>query len=279
MLKPTEVAGVASGAGARRGMSNRHQERPADELVSLLARRVAVLEAVLETPRTRPELVEALDISRSTVDRAVRELEGMDLVERQGSTYRASVVGRLAHEEYAELRAELLALEEVAPLLAVLPPDAPLSIDVLHGADVVVAREPAPHVPGSRLPEFIRGAEHLRNLSMAYTNPETSEALADVLAEGGTAEVVIEADLYQYLAEDAAVDTDRLLGADGVTVGVVEALPFGMIVADRPSGREVCLAVYDSDRTLEGILVNDTEAALAWADRVWERYSTAAEAV
>lgn len=258
-------------------MPQTEHERPADELVSLLARRIEVLERLLDEPRTRPELVAELDISRSTVDRAVRELEGMGLVEFDDGAYEASLVGHLAHREYAELRQELVVLEEAADLLTTLPPDAPLDLSVLQGGEVVVAREPAPHVPGSRLPEFLRGADHLRTLSMAYTTPETGDVVADRVQTGETStEIVLEQDLYEYLMDSGALDIDSLAEEPGFDVGLADDLPFGLIIADRGDDTEVCLAVYGPDRTLEGIIINDTSAAISWAETVWDEYSAAA---
>lgn len=261
-------------------MPQTEHERPADELVSLLARRIEVLEHLLDESQTRPELVEDLNISRSTVDRAVRELEGMGLVEFNDGNYRASLVGHLAHEEYAELREELIILEEAADLLTTLPPDAPLDLTVLQGAEVVIGREPAPHIPGSRLPEFLRGADHLRTLSMAYTTPETGEVVAQGVREDRVrVEIVLERDLYEYLTESGAVDIDSLAENDNFEAGLADDLPFGLIIADRGGTTEVCLAVYGQERTLEGIIINDTPEAVDWAESVWERYSSGARPI
>lgn len=259
-------------------MPQTEHERPADELVSLLARRIEVLERLMDGQRTRPELVDELDISRSTVDRAVRELEGMGLVEFDDGAYRASLVGRLAHREYAELRGELVVLEEAAELLTTLPPDAPLDLSVLQGAEVVVGREPAPHVPGSRLPEFLKGADHLRNLSVAYTTPETGDVVAEGVRNGDVStQIVLERDLYEYLTDSGALDIDGLSALDGFEAGLAENLPFGLIIAERDDLTEVCLAVYGPDRTLQGILINDTPAAVEWAEGIWDEYWHAAE--
>lgn len=258
-------------------MPQTEHERPADELVSLLARRIEVLECLLENQLTRPEIVDALDISRSTVDRAVRELEGMGLLEFEDGAYRASLPGRLAYAEYAELREELVTVEEAADLLAVLPPDAPLELDVIRGAEVVVATEPAPHVPGSRIPELLAGADRVRSLSMALTNPDTGDVVADEVQQSGmAADVVFERQLYEYLTDSETMAIDDLRATDRFTVRVTETLPFGLVIAETDGTTEVCIAVYDDDRTLEGILINDTDAAIAWATTVFESYRDAA---
>jgi len=59
------------------------------EVVELLARRATLLRLLRERPRLKRELAEELSVSRSTVDRAVRNLEATDYVARGGD--------RLAH--------------------------------------------------------------------------------------------------------------------------------------------------------------------------------------
>lgn len=261
-------------------MPQTEHDRPADELVSLLARRIEVLECLLDNEHTRPELVDELDISRSTVDRAVRELEGMGLLKFDDGAYRASLPGRLAHAEYAELRAELLTVEDAADLLAVLPTDAPLDLDVLRGADVIVATEPAPHVPGSRIPEFLDGADTVYSLSMALTNPDTGDVVADgVRNDGMTADVVFERQLFEYLHDSDMMPVDTLQDTDGFSAWVTDDLPFGLVITETDGVAEVCLAIYDADRTLEGIVINDSDAAVAWARTVFDSYHETADPV
>ncbi|MFB6103967.1 MAG: helix-turn-helix transcriptional regulator [Halobacteriaceae archaeon] len=258
-------------------MPQTEHERAADELVSLLARRIEVLECLLDETMTRPELVDELEISRSTVDRSVRELEGMGLLEFHDGTYRASLPGRLAHTEYAELREELVTVEEAADLLAVLPPDAPLDLDVLRGAEVVVATEPAPHVPGSRIPDLLENADHVRSLSTALTTPSTGDIIADgVLNHEMTIEVVFEQDLYRYLHDSGPMDLEVLAATDRFHQWVVDTLPFGLLIIERDGDRQVCLAIYDADQTLEGIIINDSDAAITWAASVFRSYREAA---
>lgn len=255
-------------------------DRPADELVALLARRIEVLEAVLEAPRTRPELVDTLDISRSTVDRAVRELEDMGLVRFNGDSFSATLVGQLAHTEYETLRTDLVTLEEVSPLLTSLPSTAPVDLRILRDAEVVAATEPAPHVPGSRISALLRQADSVRSLSMAYTTPETGDVIADSVAAGElSTEIVFEAALYEYLTDSEVLDVEALVDDPNVSAGIVDTLPFGLIIARHANTTDVCLAIYDDDRTLEGVVINDSQPAVDWATAVWEEYQERARPI
>jgi predicted transcriptional regulator len=72
----------------------------------LLSQRADALSRLLDADRTKNELTEELDVSRSTVDRAVRELESNGLVRREGGTVTATLSGRLAYDSYRRFCAE-----------------------------------------------------------------------------------------------------------------------------------------------------------------------------
>ena len=77
-----------------------------DDRIDLVAKRVDLLEALAAGPRYKPALVEATGDSRSTVDRAIRELEAAGLIERTDEGFWATLAGRLAAERYRAFVAE-----------------------------------------------------------------------------------------------------------------------------------------------------------------------------
>ena len=57
----------------------------------LLSQRADILSTLLRSERTKGELTDTLDVSRSTVDRGVRQLESTGLVRRSGGTVTATL--------------------------------------------------------------------------------------------------------------------------------------------------------------------------------------------
>ncbi|GCF16203.1 hypothetical protein Harman_41380 [Haloarcula mannanilytica] len=102
---------------------------------------------VLSTPATKPELVETLDISRSTVDRAIDELVDHALVERRGSEYVATYAGRHGVAAYERYLDRVSALEAAQPVLGELLPDVDIDPAVLEGAQIVESTPEAPEAP------------------------------------------------------------------------------------------------------------------------------------
>lgn len=67
-----------------------------DEIVRHICRRSEILEALLDQPCRRTELVNAVNCSRSTVYRTLNNLEKAGLVVDEASRYRITPLGHYA---------------------------------------------------------------------------------------------------------------------------------------------------------------------------------------
>ncbi|MFC6716634.1 hypothetical protein ACFQGT_01985 [Natrialbaceae archaeon GCM10025810] len=145
--------------------------RPGPHIVEPLSHRRDLLERLLEGPATKPVLVDDLDCFRSTVDRAVRELEDLGFVAREGGTHRITAAGRLAVDQYRDCVGALESVEAATDLLAYVPPDAPLSLSMLEGARTWT---PQPHAPNEAFEEIehrLPDADRLRGCVAAERIP------------------------------------------------------------------------------------------------------------
>ncbi|MFC6724287.1 MarR family transcriptional regulator, partial [Halobium palmae] len=80
--KSEEARGCDGGPVHGRAGSREH------EIVTTALDRFDLLELLLDEPADKRELTAALPVSRSTVNRALRDLERLDLVERVDGAYR-----------------------------------------------------------------------------------------------------------------------------------------------------------------------------------------------
>jgi tetratricopeptide (TPR) repeat protein len=108
-------------------------------VLDVVRRRWSVFEQLLDGPMYKRDLVAAVDRSRSTVDRAVRELDDAGLVERVDGGYVATVAGQLAAEEYRTATDSMAAVEGAMAALEPLPHDAPVSGALLADATISTA--------------------------------------------------------------------------------------------------------------------------------------------
>ncbi|WP_235271556.1 hypothetical protein [Halorubrum saccharovorum] len=91
------------------------------DLRSVLTKREAILGYLAESPARKPELVDELSISRSTVDRAIGELIDTDCVVADGAAYTVTKTGHLALAERTDYVASTDAIGRASELLKQLP--------------------------------------------------------------------------------------------------------------------------------------------------------------
>lgn len=250
---------------------------PAKDYADVVAKRQDVLAAV-ETGAPKPELVDRLSLSRSTVDRAIDELQQAGLVERDGSRYVATYAGRAALAAYEGYLGRLDALTEAQPVLSALPPDVDIDPAVLEGAQVVESTPAAPEEPIEVNVDPVRHAETLRTTSPVVA-PRYLEAVNNLIESGTDIELVYTEAAFEALSTTYESALDRVQGAADVHGFVTDRpIPYIVWTAEVPDGTISGLIVHD-DTGLVGLINNDTEAMNEWARAEYERYRAEAEQV
>lgn len=241
------------------------------EVVSL---RHDLLTALESGPLAKRDLVEQVSVSRSTVDRGLQDLLSAGLATDRPEGYTLTVPGRIAVETYERALATIADLQRTMPALAALPPDAPVSPTFLDGCEVVVAEEPAPQRPASRMDDLVRDADRIRCLGRAHTSPEAGDLFRERIVDGGIeATFVLERPLFEYVTDELGW-TEPVYDDNGLTAAVVDSLPYGLFLVETDGTEYACLLAYDDQghRSLRALLVNDAPAAVDWAETVFDRY-------
>ncbi len=247
----------------------------------ILSKRQHVLERLLHEPSTKPELVEALPCSRSTVDRALEELLEIDCVERtapNSSQYCATTLGELmlqTHQEYLE---RLQQFQEVRPILTELPSDAPISEDIILGADVYRSVH-SPDIafrPGQRL---MQDATKMVGIAPVVFREFFEEYIGRLNQGSFEFEVIIESELFELINQEYRDDFDTLTEFSSVSVyRTDESLPYGLWVMDRPSSDTAGITFYN-EGGVPGAIVNDSDDAVEWATEQYTQYKERASQV
>jgi predicted transcriptional regulator len=242
----------------------------------VLAKRGETLRALLEEPRAKRDLVDALDIPRSTLDRAVRELETAGLVEYRDGVYRPTLFGRTALETHEAYRRSLDDLASAADVVAPLPPDSPLDRTFLVGAEVVAS---APHMPDQvvgRLIESVGDADRIRGVAPVGMDGHLDAFRDATTTRPGGLELVLTPELFDHIARTRPEETLDTIETGRATLFRTEVpFRFGLWLAD---DREAGVVVY-TDTGIRGVLVNDAEPAVEWALDLYERVQGGAEPV
>ncbi|ELY92865.1 transcriptional regulator [Natrialba hulunbeirensis JCM 10989] len=250
---------------------------PTADVVETVSRRRALLEALAAGPQRKRDLVEQLACSRSTIDRAIRELERFEFIERAESGYRLTAAGRLVLEEFSRTTETFAAIGEASQVLAAIPREAPMSPDFLDGATV---SEPKPHAPNAPLQELAMSFEtatRVRGSSSAERIPETRARLHQRTIEDDlTAELILTTDLAEFLLSEYPEQVSGVVSEGDSAMYEIDSIPYELTIVEQPDDCQIFLFALNDRAEIEGVIKNDTQAALEWAESVFDELRAAA---
>ncbi|ELZ95881.1 hypothetical protein C440_06312 [Haloferax mucosum ATCC BAA-1512] len=242
------------------------------ELRDVLHKRSVILEAVSDQPYTKPELTEILGTSRSTIDRGIDDLESIDCVERHNSRYAPTTKGELALAEYTKYTNIMDSLSRAGDILNYLPSDSSVSLAFLDGVSVYPSD---PNVPDSALKasdDLLAISTRMNGLAPTAlsTYPDTIEG--GVQGHGLSVEIVVESNVLDSIIEVRSEAMARLAGYEDVEFYRTDVeLPYALWIMEQEDGETAGMTVYNNGG-IQGVLMNDSPAAVSWARKVYQGY-------
>jgi len=249
----------------------------ADEVLEVVTSRSELMRSLASDWKRKRELADALSVSRSTVDRGVRDLVDAGLAECEEDRYRLTVAGQLALSEYEQFTGRVDGALSARELLESMTGDVDLDPVVLDGAAVVVRRLDDRDDPIAAVDDFLGRTDHVECVLPA-ASPEIVTALQDRIVEAGASATLVLSDAaLEQLTSRHRAELEAMLETGRVTCLLAEEAPaYSLLLADVGGGEEICLAVQ-ADGRVDGVLLNDTLDAVEWARTRFERYADAAQ--
>jgi predicted transcriptional regulator len=247
------------------------------EFLALSPNRVEALRCLAAEPRTRRELVELTGASQPTLGRILQDFEDRAWIERDGSSYRATVTGTLVSRGFADLIEILETEAELRPVVRWLPADV-VTFDLEHltGATVTTPSRIRPNAPVQRALEILDGADDVRVVSYAF-NEQSLESIAERTAAGDQRfRGVFPSTAIDAIADDSQLRRRlrELLAAEDAAIRVTdESIPVAVTIADSV----VHLFLRNDQGILQASLDLDAPEVHAWATELFERYWSSAD--
>ena len=236
----------------------------------LVADRIDVLTLLEESRLSKREIVDELEYSRSTVNRAIARLADAGLVEDAPRGCRTTFVGSLIASEYRAYSETVEDIVHARNVLSALPKEADLPSTVLADAEVVRPDGPHPYDPYHAVEEVLNsvGADgDLRVYVPSFSNPRGIE-LAQHLAGTVPLEIVFTDELVAELIADRSDEIETLCAIDGFTGYRTAGGPrYTLVIAASESGTQGAVVTHTADRNLGGVIVTDDADALQWMER------------
>lgn len=242
----------------------------------VLTRRNDALAALVADRLAKPSLVDALDVSRSTVDRAVADLVEVGLVRRVTGGFEATHAGELALAHYRAYTAATDSLGDAIPLLDAIPADASVGTELLDGASVRLAEPYAPETVLAPVVSKLPETDTLRGFAPVVKTNYVS-MLHDAVAAGDlSVEIIVEAGTIESLRSvtTAREEVAAFLASDAVDVFETdESLPYALWLLGSPEFQRAGLTVHEAGGVV-GVLTNDRPAAVQACRDRYDRVRT-----
>lgn len=247
------------------------------ELRSILHKRHNILAALVSDPRTKPELVDALDSSRSTIDRAIRDLEDEGCIERQNSVYQPTQVGYVAFTEFNRYEKTTDGIGRASDVLNAASPEARIDPAFLSGVTVQMAD---PHAPESALEdsiEVLKTADRLVGLAPVVLSLYTETLTALISEYNLNAELVLYEDTLDSLLRYYQDQISNFM--DHIDFYVTDQdLPYALWIMDHEEHPQAGITIHENGG-VRGVLMNDSAEALQWAHDRYAQYLETAEPI
>lgn len=239
------------------------------DLLEIIAKRARIMEQLRREPADKRKLESLLDVSRTTIDRAIDSLSGEGCIERRDGVWEITLLGRLAFEKYEQLTQQYEGLTYAQPILQHLSTEAPLDVDALVEADIVLAEIPAPHEPINRLGDIVENSEKAKVLAPVFL-PKYIDVYHQLTAQNIDTELILNEDVAEYMWTNHHSDMGNFLQDETFTMWKTgKKLPFGLVLLDMEA---VWVGIHDDDGGLKGAIINNTASAVKWAKNVFQRY-------
>lgn len=240
-----------------------------DDIVSVLADRYTTLRALIDHPQAKRELEDTLDCSRSTIDRAIRELRDANLIHYEDGMWTPTLHGWCAYHARNKYHNHLADLVEAAPVLDNLPLDSPVDCAMLEGVDVYKVNASVPDMVVETILDYVSGATSVRIITPVVLigfAKRLCERVAD--SERYDVELTIPKDVFKQVHATYPDLTASFIDDENVQA-YCASIPFsfGLLIVDDTN---VGLLTF-TDHGIGGFLMNDSEDAGAWAQKQYER--------
>ncbi|MFW6317573.1 MAG: helix-turn-helix transcriptional regulator [Halorubrum sp.] len=230
--------------------------------------RVAILRALREEPRRPADLTDAVDATRTTVQRILAGFRERDWVVKRGVDYRVTPTGERVHDAYETLLREVERgdryggfAETVERAGVDFPPEG------IPDSDLTVASDQNPLAAVDRLTELLRES---RDAEIRAVSPvvlqQFNDAAAAALDRGASVELIVDRDVVDASVAEFGPATDRALNDDDAAVYVSAGpIEYGLVRCDDVA----CVTAYDERNNPRCVLESTDETVVDWVDETF----------
>lgn len=244
-----------------------------DDQMEVVARRVEFIDLLDdEGPLETRDIVDALDHSRSTVTRALRDLREATLIEKTADGYDVTLPGVMGAAAYHRYRTASEAVLTSKRMLTSIPESHAPPIDLLVGADTTLAETDFPIRPLEAVSDRIRNADVVQAYLPTLMNTHLLRVWHRAVVAGAVeGKAIVDPDLLTVLKGQYPQMLAEMAASEEFSAFATSGPPYGVVLTTTGDTTTVSVIVYEAGTTIRGTLTNDSEAAVEWARNEFER--------
>ncbi|WP_232688236.1 helix-turn-helix transcriptional regulator [Halobacterium zhouii] len=247
--------------------------------VELLARRAELLRSLRAGAESKRDLVDALSVSRSTVDRAIRRLESHGFVARCEGAVEITLKGRLALTAFESFAADVSSLDAAGAVLERMGASSRMDVSMLRNADVVEPDRVTPNRPAGALLEHLQNATSVRGFTNVVLPSYVDVFRENILNHDVPVDLVVTPDVLEELVANYRDTLDQTLETECLDLLCANrTLEYSLLVVDIGRQTVVGALVYD-EQGVFGVLENDDDRAVEWATDLLDELRSNADRV
>lgn len=249
------------------------------EYMSLVGKRTGFLEHLCEHPAKKRDLIDELGVSRSTVDRALDDLQDAGLVRYTDGVYETTAAGVLAVKHYRSYIDQATDITAAHEALQPLPPDTRLDPAMVVGASVNLAEGPRPYQALQPLETALGNATRIRALLPNVADSRYIDLYRSRATMGADVELVLSSQLSDTLKTQFPSVCKEMAEAASFSVSEAAVPPFGVVLADDGGVTTVSVVVYTEAGSVHAVTHAGTLDAVRWAESLFEEVAEEATGV
>lgn len=213
------------------------------------------------------DLSERLDVSRTTIDRAVRELEQENILHRRNGSCEFTRFGRIAYSEFCDIAETFQDISNANKALSILSEESDLDKSILEGGNVKLANERA---PVSLFRRTISAANSKKIQAMyPILFPQQLEFLCKHARKEADIHLLIHDDLMEILKQEYTENLETL-NTHSAKISLSPELPqFGLIIVDADT---VWVTIHRRNGTPHGLIENSNNVAVRRSQQLFKKY-------
>lgn len=237
------------------------------ELLSTVSKRIVLLRRLQQGANDKRVLEDSVNLSRSALNVALRQLKEDGLIYEGETGHAVTLSGDTAVKLYEEVWEPYA---NAHPLFNSLANDTRLDPSLIVKSDVVRAQKHDPDLPLNSISNVVTEGTCISALLPVYRSRYNSFIEPCVSNTDSKIELILEKNSMEGLPERSMELIDFLLTDEHHECRIIpEQVPFGLIIAD---GEQLCLVIYDSKGSIEGVLLNNSKEAIKWGRDFYSQY-------